>query len=96
MVITIPNWKGVKSQRSDYKEKKPNYFTGFGGQGATDTSSRDSGLSLDGGSNADQISDGLNSMGLGGKGNLNSSQSYGNQGMNLLNSSGIKWDQSKT
>ena len=43
-----------------------------------DTSSRDSGLSLEGGSNVEHISEGLNSMGLGGKENL--PQSYGNQG----------------
>ena len=78
MVVTIVNRKG--GQKLTKVIKKCIICTGFGGQGATDTSSRDSGLSLDGGNTVDQVSDGVNSMGLGGKGNLASPQSYGNQG----------------
>ena len=79
IVVTIVNRKG--GQKLTKVIKKGIIFAGFGGQGgATDTSSRDSGLSLDGGNTVDQVSDGVKSMGLGGKENLTSPQSYGNQG----------------
>lgn len=45
-----------------------------------ETPSRDSGLSIEGSNNYEHLTEGLNSMGLGGRGYFGGPQSYGNQG----------------
>ena len=56
------------------------FFTGFGGHVPRETPSRDSGLSIEGSNNYEHLTEGLNSMGLGGRGYFGGPQSYGNQG----------------